>query len=121
MQGGHPAYRETQTHSLGGPVTLYSPRYALDTINVFRYHCVSQTWIGEGGHEQKKTFLLDKKPNTLLGRKIMWVGVDDVTPEVRKRGRSSAKEIHVAGCQTISKTASTDTPGVLVTYTLSCL
>ncbi|CAM9776337.1 unnamed protein product [Laminaria digitata] len=80
---------------------------------------VTKTWIGEGGHEQKKTFLLDKKPNTLQGRKIMWFGVKDVTPEVRKRGHSSAKEIHVAGCQTIRKTASTDTPGVLVTYTLS--
>lgn len=83
--------------------------------------CISQTWIGEGRTtEQTKTFAL-KEINTIFGREFVFVGVEDVTPDVRNRARSSAKEVSVIGCQGVSKVVATDTPGVLAAYALSCV
>ncbi|CAM9863005.1 unnamed protein product [Ectocarpus fasciculatus] len=82
---------------------------------------VTKTWIGEESNEpQETTFLLTKNPNTMMGRRYIFIGASDVSSDVRKAARSSAKEIEVSGCQTISMTAATDTPGVLMTNQFSC-
>ncbi|CAN0357792.1 unnamed protein product [Ectocarpus sp. 6 AP-2014] len=82
---------------------------------------VTKTWIGEDSDQtQETTFLLTKNPNTMMGRRYIFIGASDVSSDVRKAARSSAKEIEVSGCQTISMTAATDTPGVLMTNQFSC-
>ena len=75
-----------------------------------------QTW----GGGRRRSFLVTKKRNTLLGRTYIFVGNNDVTDAVRRNARSAAKEIGVSGCQAISRTAATGTPGVIAAYTLSC-
>ncbi|CAN0216718.1 unnamed protein product, partial [Ectocarpus sp. 6 AP-2014] len=77
-------------------------------------------WGGESRSDERKTLLITKKPNTLLGRKYIFQAARDISGAVRSACRSEAKAIKVQGCQAISKTVATETPGVLATYTLSC-
>ncbi|CAM9568931.1 unnamed protein product [Ectocarpus sp. 12 AP-2014] len=80
-----------------------------------------EVWGGESRCKERKTFLVAKKPNTLLGRKYIFQAAGDILPAVRSASRSEAKAIKVAGCQAISKIVATETPGVVATYTLSLL
>lgn len=83
--------------------------------------CLCQTSRCEDTNESRQnTFLLTKEDNTMMGRSYIFVGVSDVSHAVRTAARSSAKEIDVPGCQNISMTAATDTPGVLTTNQFSC-
>ncbi|CBJ33599.1 conserved unknown protein [Ectocarpus siliculosus] len=81
---------------------------------------MTKVWGGESRSDERKTLLITKKPNTLLGRKYIFQAAGAISGAVRSACRSEAKAIKVQGCQAISKTVATETPGVLATYTLSC-
>lgn len=70
--------------------------------------------------QRPKTVQVTKEANTLLGRDYVFVDASSVTQAMRDGARSSSKAISVEGCQSISRTAATATPGVLAAYTLSC-
>lgn len=67
------------------------------------------------------TFALTKKPNTLCGRRHIFIPQEEVAGKVRKDARSTAKMISIKGGRLIGRVASTGTPGVVVTTQLSCL
>ncbi|CAB1116630.1 unnamed protein product [Ectocarpus sp. CCAP 1310/34] len=58
---------------------------------------------------------------TKIIRKFILQAAGDILPAVRSASRSESKAIRVEGCQPICKIVATETPGVVATYTLSCL
>ncbi|CAB1107993.1 unnamed protein product [Ectocarpus sp. CCAP 1310/34] len=79
---------------------------------------VTTVWGSESRCKEGKTFLVTKKPNTLLGRKHIFQAAGDILHAVRSASRSELKAIKVEGCQANSKIVATETPGVVATYTL---
>ncbi|CAM9447743.1 unnamed protein product, partial [Hapterophycus canaliculatus] len=71
-------------------------------------------------NEQATTFLLTKMTNSLLGRTYIFVDKDEITPAVRHSATSTARAITVRGCRKAGRITSTETPGIVVTYGVSC-